>query len=115
MLVDDFGDAFRFYRDELGLEPSFGDEPPYASFAASDASVAIFERAGQAETVALRPTGDSVLRVLDVEDVDAQAARLEARIVGPPVDSPDWGGRVAYVRDPSGNLIELFQQIPMSE
>ena len=29
-----------------------------------------------------------------------------------PVDQPDWGGRVAYLRDPSGNLIELFQTLP---
>jgi catechol 2,3-dioxygenase-like lactoylglutathione lyase family enzyme len=87
MLVDDFGEAFRFYRDELGLEPSF-DEPSYASFAAGDASVAIFERAGQAETAELRPTGDSALLVLDVDDVDV--ARLGDRVVGPPVDRPDW-------------------------
>ena len=25
------------------------------------------------------------------------------------------GGRVAYLRDPSGNLIELFQSLPQQE
>jgi predicted enzyme related to lactoylglutathione lyase len=40
---------------------------------------------------------------------------LGARVVAGPVDQPEWGGRVAYVRDPSGNLIELFQTIPMGE
>ena len=117
LLVDDFGEAFRFYRDELGLEPGFGaeDDPPYASFAAGEAAVAIFERSGQGETVELRGAGDSALLVLEVDDVDAQAARLGSRVVGQPVDRSDWGGRVAYVRDPSGNLIELFQSIPMAE
>ncbi len=111
-LVSDFGEAFRFYRDELGLESSSGDEPPYASFAAGGGSLAIFERAGQAEAVDLRPAGDSTLLVLEVDDVDAAVERLRDRVVGGPVDQGDWGGRVAYVRDPSGNLIELFQQIP---
>ena len=26
-----------------------------------------------------------------------------------------WGGRVAYVRDPAGNLLELFEAIPMTQ
>jgi hypothetical protein len=31
------------------------------------------------------------------------------------VSANDWaGGRVALVRDPDGNLIEPFQQIPMA-
>ena len=115
LLVDDFGEAFAFYRDELGLETSFGEEPPYASFKAGDGSVAIFERSGQAETVELRGVGDSTLLVLEVDDVDSLVSRLRDRVVAGPVDRGDWGGRVAYVRDPSGNLIELFQQIPMTE
>jgi lactoylglutathione lyase len=117
LLVDDFGGAFRFYRDELGLEPGFGaeDDPPYASFAAGDGAVAIFERAGQGQTVELREAGDSLLLVLEVDDVDAEVDRLGDRIVGGPVDRGDWGGRVAYLRDPAGNLIELFQAIAMTE
>ena len=53
--------------------------------------------------------------MLEVDDVDAEVSRLSERVVGRPVDRSDWGGRVAYVRDPSGNLIELFQTIPMDE
>jgi catechol 2,3-dioxygenase-like lactoylglutathione lyase family enzyme len=117
LLVDDFGAAFRFYRDELGLEPGFGseDDPPYASFAAGEGAVAIFERSGQGETVELRSAGDSTLLVLELDDVDAAVARLGDAVVAGPVDRSDWGGRVAYVRDPSGNLIELFQTIQMTE
>ena len=115
MLVDDFGEAFRFYRDELGLETSWGEEPPYASFRAGDGTVAIFERGGQGETVGLRGPGDSALLVLEVDDVDRAVERLRDRVVGEPADRSDWGGRVAYIRDPSGNLIELFQTIPMAE
>ena|SRR5215208_6273169 len=116
LLVDDFGAAFRFYRDALGLEPSSGDESSgYASFSAGDGSVAIFERGGQADVVELRPAGDSTLTVLELDDVDAAVERLREHVVLDPVDQPDWGGRVAYLRDPSGNLIELFQVLPASE
>jgi catechol 2,3-dioxygenase-like lactoylglutathione lyase family enzyme len=113
LLVDDFAAAFRFYRDTLGLGTAFGDESSgYASFDTGTGTVAIFERGGQGEVVELRPPGDSTLLVLEVDDVDADVARLGAHVVREPVDKPDWGGRVAYLRDPSGNLIELFQTLP---
>jgi lactoylglutathione lyase len=116
LLVDDFAAAFRFYRDVLGLETTFAeDEGPYASFRAGDGAIAIFERTGQEETVDLRAPGDGALVVLEVEDADAEVARLGDHVVCGPVDRPDWGGRVAYLRDPDGNLIELFQTIPMAE
>ena len=116
LLVDDPAAAFRFYRDELGLAVAFGNEgEPYASFDTGTGAVALFARDGQREVVELRAAGDSTLLVLEVDDVDADVARLGVRVVAGPVDQPEWGGRVAYVRDPSGNLIELFQTIPMSE
>jgi catechol 2,3-dioxygenase-like lactoylglutathione lyase family enzyme len=67
----------------------------------------------QNETLGLRLPGDGALLVLEVDDVDAEAERLGEHVVAGPVDRPDWGGRVAYLRDPSGNPIELFQAIPM--
>jgi lactoylglutathione lyase len=115
-LVDDPGAAFRFYVDELGLTPTSGEAgEAYASFDAGGAAVAIFARGGQAEAVELRTAGDSTLLVLDVDDANADVARLGSRVVAGPIDRPEWGGRVAYLRDPSGNLIELFQSIPMTE
>jgi catechol 2,3-dioxygenase-like lactoylglutathione lyase family enzyme len=51
LLVDDFGRCFGFYRDVLGLEPSFGDERgPHASFAT--------EPAGAVDLRARGPAGD---------------------------------------------------------
>ena len=52
LLVDDFGAAFRFYRDSLELQSTPGDESGgYASFSAGEGSVAIFERNGQVSVV----------------------------------------------------------------
>ncbi len=116
LLVDDFGAAFRFYRDELGLEAGFGDESSgYASFATAGGTIAIFGRSEQGEVVDLRGQGDSTLTVLEVDDVDAAVERLREYVAQDPQDKPDWGGRVAYLRDPSGNLLELFQELSASE
>jgi lactoylglutathione lyase len=116
LLVDDVEGCFRFYRDVLGLEPSFGEAgEDYASFRVGDGTVALFRRSGQGDVVGLRLPGDSALLVLEVDDVDAEASRLGEHVIEGPVSQPTWGGRVAYVRDPEGNLVELFQSIPMEE
>ena len=116
MLVDDFAAAFGFYRDTLG-SPS----PPATSRAATRRSTPALassrssSAAARREVVELRPPGDSTLLVLEVDDVDAAIAGKDEHLARAPVDKPDWGGRVAYLRDPSGNLIELFQTLPRQE
>ena len=116
LLVDDAAAAFRFYRDELGLRPSFGEEgESYASFDAGGGTVAIFDREAQNAVSPLRAPGDGTVLVLDVDDVDTWASRLEGRVVAGPAEQREWGGRVLHLRDPAGNLIELFQSIPMEE
>jgi catechol 2,3-dioxygenase-like lactoylglutathione lyase family enzyme len=115
MLVDDFDECFRFDSDVLGLTPSLGAaDEDYASFSAGAGTVALFRRSAQGDVVGLRLPGDSALLVLEVDEVDAEVARLGDAVVHGPVDQPEWGGRVAYLRDPDANLIELFQQIPMA-
>ena len=115
LLVDDFPAAFRFYRDVLGLEPTSGEEHDvYASFG----SIAIFVRSGQEAAAPLRPAGDGALLCLSVDDLDAAIARVEAgggAFLGPAVAQPDWGIRVAYVRDPAGNLIEIHEELASEE
>ena len=115
LLVDDFAGCHRFLEGVLGLECTFrGADDGYASFSGDTGTVAVFKRAEQAEVVGLGP-GDAALVVFEVEDVDAEAARLGDLVVGGPVSKAEWGGRVAYLRDPDGNLFELFQSIPMEE
>jgi len=78
LLVDDPAEAFRFYRDELGLMPGWDEEgDAHDSLAAGDG-----------------------------------AGRIASRVAAGPTERPDWGGRVLHLRDPSGNLVELFESIP---
>jgi catechol 2,3-dioxygenase-like lactoylglutathione lyase family enzyme len=113
LLVDDYGESFRFYRDVLGLQATFGDESSgYADFDAGDGSaLALFDRSEQGEVVAVREAGDGALLVFGVDDVDAEAERLAEFVVAEPADRADWGIRVSYVRDPAGTLIELNQAV----
>jgi lactoylglutathione lyase len=53
--------------------------------------------------------------VLDVDDVDAAAARVLAaggKLITQPEDHPDWGIRTCHLRDPEGNLLELEHGLP---
>ena len=101
LLVDDFYGCFHFLRDGLGLECTGGDEDSgYASFEARPAMVAAPRRDRYANVIELRAAGEGALTVLEVEDVDAEAAQLAEAVLGGPVAKAAWGGRVAYVRDP---------------
>jgi len=50
----------------------------------------------------------------EVSNVDESVGLLRNRgadIVSEPTDQPDWGIRVAHVRDPDGNLVEVFETL----
>jgi catechol 2,3-dioxygenase-like lactoylglutathione lyase family enzyme len=117
LLVDDAPACFRFYRDVVGLTPTWGTESEgYADFDAGGGStLAIMGRAGQSEVVELRGAGDGAMLVFGVDDLEGALAGLRQRGAEPGeiVDRPDWGIRFAHLRDPAGNLIEVNCPIPM--
>lgn len=56
-------------------------------------------------------TAQRMLLSVDVEDVDRLLERVEAlggQVLGPPNDMP-WGQRVAHIKDPDGNALNLTQ------
>jgi catechol 2,3-dioxygenase-like lactoylglutathione lyase family enzyme len=117
LLVGDYVRCFSFYRDVLGLEVTFGDPASgYADLRAGDGStLALFDRSEQEGVVELRPPGDGSLLVFGVDDVDAFCRQHEDFMIGPPHDRDDWRIRVAYLRDPDGNLIEVNQPLPTAK
>jgi catechol 2,3-dioxygenase-like lactoylglutathione lyase family enzyme len=125
LLVSRFDECFRFYRDVMGLTPTWGEEGDgYADFAAGPTNLALFRRAAMADTVgtAALPVEaaaqDRVALILRVDDLGATVQQVETRggafVVGP-TDHTDWGIRTAHLRDPDGNLIELYVELPKTE
>lgn len=118
ILVNDYPACFRFYRDTLGFEPTFGDEESgYGSFDADGATIALFDADEMADVVS--PMDDERGRectvvVLAVEDLDETVTTLKDRGVAfetAPTDREGWGIRTAYCRDPDGTLLELFEPL----
>jgi len=116
LIVQGFRACFAFYRDVLRLVPQVDDDRgPYAKFSLprGDAAIALHARDDIARTLGdlAGGAGDRALVVLKVDDVDAVVRDVRARgaaVVKEPSDA--WGRlRVAYLRDPDGNLIELQQ------
>lgn len=115
LLVTDFAAAYRFYADVLGLKPQSGaTQGPYEKFssATGSAGIALQDRAMMAEVLGElgdEAVGHRSLVVLRVDDLDAYCAELTARgatlLHGPAAMTDRM--RVAHLKDPEGNLVEL--------
>lgn len=120
LLVGDVGASIAFYRDVLGFELAWGEAGiGYASFTGGrGVDFSVFAHGHQPEALAAGPGGDRALLSLEVDDVDREIDRLRrahVTVVAGPRDEPGWGLRVAYVRDPDGNLLELMRRLPTDE
>ncbi|MET7650890.1 VOC family protein [Streptomyces sp. NPDC005486] len=115
LLVTDFAACYHFYSDVLGLKPQSGAEQgPYEKFSPATGStgIAIQDRAMMARV--LGELGDTAnghrsLVALRVDDLDATCARITDRgatLIHGPVPMTDRM-RVAHLKDPEGNLVEL--------
>lgn len=119
LLVQEYTACFRFYRDQLGFDPIFGDaESGYADFESGDVTFALFDADEQAAALGEHPPAgqgrDGVCVVLRVEDIDEVADLLrdqEVELVGAPTDHPEWGIRTIHTRDPDGTLIEFNEPL----
>ena len=109
LLVDDFSAAYRFYSDVLGLETAWEDNGAYAEFRAGDAvMLAILPRSEL-------PDDEGAVLCFDVADVDQAAATVRSHggsLLAEPHDRAEWGLRVAHLRDPDDNLVELNRNLP---
>jgi predicted enzyme related to lactoylglutathione lyase len=121
LLVTNFRDCFRFYRDVMGFEVGFGTEDDtYADFVLGETNISLFDKMEMSQTLSTldhpsRPVSqDHVCLTFGVEDVDEFYETLMDRgvdVLVPPTDHPDWGIRTVHFRDPDGNLIEVNQNL----
>ena len=126
LLVTKFDDSFRFYRDVMGLEATWGAEGEgYADFKVSEnLSLALFQREEMSRTLGTldlpydASVQDRASLIFGTDDLDAEVTRLTQRgaiFITKPQDHPEWGIRTAYLRDPDNNLIEVNSPMPESE
>jgi len=94
-------DAMReFYREQVGLGIR-REEPQWVEFDTGGATLALHETRDEGEQgIALR---------FEIDDLEARRRALEARGVPPCVPLEVTLGRLADLRDPEGNLLQLFE------
>jgi catechol 2,3-dioxygenase-like lactoylglutathione lyase family enzyme len=117
LFVEDLGEARRFYQEVFELPIVFEDDAS-AVFRFGGTVVNLLRTTAADELVAPAPVGppDAGARAvfsLEVDDVDALAARLTDRgvdLLNGPMDRP-WGIRTASFRDPGGHVWEIGQPI----
>lgn len=115
--VRDLEACTAFYRDQVGLilkhkeeDMSYfvfkNQEKPGVALVTMDSAVNLISESQ------VRPKEEAIHRTyfaVFVEDVDKEYEELSAkgvRFVKPPVTHP-WGQRIAYFKDPEGNLWEI--------
>lgn len=118
LLVEDVQATIGFYQDTLGLEVvnNYGD---YAELKANDnLKLSLFDRKAMEEVLptiqASQINGHRSVLEFKLDTLDAFCETLRSKgvqFVSEPLDRKDWGIRTAYIQDPNGNLISLFQNI----
>ena len=119
ILVRDFQASWRFYRETIGLGKVLGDgTPPYGELGDSEHFVGLFLRAAMDDLLGPAPARpapeDRITLIFEVPDVDETHSRLTSMgvpFVFPPTDRTEWGLRTAHLRDPDGNLVELYTRL----
>lgn len=113
LFVDDLAASKRFYAHVFELPVHFEDESS-AVLDFGNALINLLKREAAGELVApadvaAAGSGTAMQLTLEVDDVDAIAARLISRgvqLLNGPMDRP-WGIRTASFRDPSGHIWEI--------
>lgn len=125
LMVQDFDVCFQFYAEIMGLKVTWGKKGDvYASFKGEGgALLSIFQAELMDSHIGCFPANrnaitDKLMLVFETQDVDAeyqQLCRRGAQCMNTPHDMPEWGMRCLHLRDPEGNLIELFTELPRDE
>ena len=110
VFVSDWERALHFYTETLGIPTSYrSDELGWAQLATGEGQLAL-ERVAPDDAEGQRFVGRFVGVSLQVEDIHALHQQLVERgveFLSPPRAQP-WGGVLAHLKDPDGNVITLL-------
>ena len=111
IFVTDWDRALHFYTELLGIPTTLrNDDAGWAQLATGQAQLAL-ERVDPDDDEGRGLVGRFLAASLRVGDVRATYDQLSARgveFVEPP-ETQVWGGILAHVRDPDGNVLTLVQ------
>ena len=123
LYVNDYDSCLSFYRDILGLEVAMiSGVDRYAELARGETKLTIMCRGkikeyfGSSTAVNFGKQDDAIAVSFSVDNVDEACKYLESKeveIVSAPWNFADWGVKLALVRDPEGNLVELVEAAQM--
>jgi uncharacterized glyoxalase superfamily protein PhnB len=115
LISSDVSSLAAFYA--AALDTSVNGDDVFATVSAPGATLSIYSAAGMEqmapESLAGAGSGNLTLE-FEVDDVDVCYKRLLAQavpIVKPPTTQP-WGRRSVWLRDPEGNIVNLYQPVP---
>lgn len=120
LFVDDVAACSRFYQNVLKFKPvALQVEKGYAEFEITDSMrISLFRQREMSEILRTsdRPVAknaqDRVGLILHVHDLDSiyhELRRADVTFAEPPTQNNEFSLKVAYFRDPAGNLIGLFE------
>lgn len=119
LYVNDYDSCLSFYRDILGLEVAMiSGVDRYVELTTGQTKLTIMCRGkikeyfGSSTPVTFGIQDDAIALSFSVQNVDEACKYLESKeveIVSAPWNFADWGVKLALVRDPEGNLVELVE------
>jgi catechol 2,3-dioxygenase-like lactoylglutathione lyase family enzyme len=113
LFVEDLPATRQFYREVFGLPEVFEDDNSTV-FRFSNTLINLLKTSAAGELIEPAPVaspaaGSRCVFTIDVDDVDAVCAELQARgveLLNGPMDRP-WSIRTASFRDPGGHIWEI--------
>ena len=121
LLVDDWKACFLFYKHLIGFDVVVEDqEGGYAEFKAGDMRLSLSQRQEMAQIIhnATKPSHaecqDPVVLVFTVHNLEEEYQQLRhkgVQFIAAPMNNPRYGIKTAYLRDPDGTLIGLYQSL----
>ena len=126
LMVKDFDSCFRFYSETLALKVTWGKPGGvYASFDIglpsglsifkSDLMAEALGNADKALPSGFRDRSAIIIKVTDIDETWKELSSRGVKFISKPKEMPGWGMRVAHFRDPEGNLLEIWSELPMEK